>query len=955
MNGDTAESDLTNSKKNNLIIEHINAQSLMSNFDEITHMIAQRDIDILCVSETWLLSHTPDIHVQIPNYIIYHKDSGRGGGVCIYIKQHLTSKLINTNIYGQVGVEDIWISVQCRKLPSIIVGCIYRHPKAHSDSFEYISERLKSALLLKKTMFVLGDLNDNLLAQDNKLSRIISNNKLTQVVKKPTRITSTSATLLDVIITNSPEKIIQSDVIPHIIGDHELITLTANIAKPKRLPVIKTFRDLKTYSSDILCLHILDEIQELQRIMTTDNVNEQVDVLTSVITRSLEKCAPLVTRKIRRPPAPWITNEIRDVMIARDLTHKQLKDDRSNHLLQERYKHLKKQTKSLICNAKKQYYHNKLSSTRGNTSATWNTVKDLIPNKRQPNNCSFDNAIMKAEEFNEFFANVGKNTFESTQISLHGNTTRNSQPDPPYSTVSTNNPFKPQPVDTNTVILTVKHLRNTKSYGSDNISLRFIKDSLFMIAFYLTHIINTSIVTGVFPNAWKNSIVTPLHKNGDTEAVSNYRPISLLPIFSKVIEKIISNQLTSFLETNKLLTNTQHSFRPKLSTITALTSITDKIYHNMDCKQISLLTLCDLSKAFDSVSHPILLHKLSKVNIDRFWFVSYLENRTQCVRLQNTISSQLHVNFGVPQGSILGPILFNIYVNDISNYINDCTLVQYADDTQFLHSGKVDSLQDILHKATATLTKAREYFLNNGLQLNTKKTQCIFIGSRQNISQIPPNTSIHIGDTTVKPSVSVKNLGIYMDCHLSFDVHIRELCKKVMGVLLYINRIKENFDRATRHIVVQALALSLVNYGNIVWGTTCNSHILRVQKMQNFAAKVIDGKAKKFDHVTPILNELRWLTTEKQITFDSAVTVYKSLRKLSPDHLPSFPLVNTVTRSNTRQQNNLYVPKVNTDSGARSLAVRGPKTWNDLPEHVKVSNTMATFKMRLHDHLLGKS
>ena len=927
----------------------------MANFDELKLMVTQRDIDILCISETWLLPLTPDAHVQIPDYVIYRKDLGRGGGVCIYIKQHLTSKLINTNIPSQSGVEDIWISVQCRKLPSVIVGCIYRHPKAHSDSFEYINEKLKCAILLKKTIFVLGDLNDNLLAHDNKLSHIISSNKLTQIVKKPTRITPTSATLLDVIITNSPEIISDSDVIPHIIGDHDLITLTANITKPKRLPVVKTFRDLKNYSNDILCLHILNELQNLNKIMATDNINEQVDVLTSVFSQSLEKCAPFVTREIKRPPAPWITSEIRDVMATRDLAHKELKTDRLNQLLQERYKHLKKRTKSLISAAKQQYYHNELSNAKGNTSATWNTVKNLIPSKTKQNNCCFDDVVTKAEEFNHFFANIGSNTFASAQASLHANTSGNSQPDAPRPVASVINPFRPQPVDINTVILTVKHLRNTKSYGSDNISLRFIKDSLFVTAFYLTHIINTSIITGVFPSAWKTSIVTPLHKNGDTEVVSNYRPISLLPIFSKIIEKIVSNQLTSFLETNKLLSNTQHGFRPKLSTTTALTSITDKIYHNMDNKQISLLTLCDLSKAFDSVSHPILLQKLSKVNIDRFWFVSYLENRTQCVRLQNTKSSQLNVKFGVPQGSILGPILFNIYVNDLSNYISNCTLVQYADDTQFLHSGKIDSLQEILNKTTATLTGARDYFLKNGLQLNTTKTQCIFIGSRQYISQIPSDVAIHIGDTIVKPSISVKNLGIYMDSHLSFNIHINELCKKVMGVLIYINRIKENFDENTRHIIVQSLALSLINYGNIIWGTACNTHISKVQKMQNFAAKVIDGKARKFDHVTPLLNELQWLTIEKQIVFDTAVTVYKSVRGLFPDHLLSFPSVNSVTQSSTRQRNNLYIPKANTDSGARSLAVRGPKTWNSLPEHVKASNTTATFKKRLCNHLLSHS
>ena len=172
---------------------------------------------------------------------------------------------------------------------------------------------------------------------------------------------------------------------------------------------------------------------------------------------------------------------------------------------------------------------------------------------------------------------------------------------------------------------------------------------------------NTSIVTGTFPTSWKHALVVPLHKNGDTNDISNYRPISLLPILSKVLEKIVATQLVSYLEANKLLSNNQHGFRPKLSTETALTVITDKIYNNMDNKRISLLTLCDLSKAFDSVSHSILLQKLGKITVDQFWFENYLCERTQSVRLNNTVSPKSDVAYGVPQGSILGPILFNIF------------------------------------------------------------------------------------------------------------------------------------------------------------------------------------------------------------------------------------------------------------------------------------------------------
>ena len=284
------------------------------------------------------------------------------------------------------------------------------------------------------------------------------------------------------------------------------------------------------------------------------------------------------------------------------------------------------------------------------------------------------------------------------------------------------NHFRPQPVDVSTVILTVKALNDTSSVGSDGILLKFVRDALYVVALYLTCIINTSIVTGVFPDAWKHAIVVPIFKNGDFNNVSNYRPISLLPIVSKILEKIIANQLTDYLEDKKLLSNSQHGFRPRLSTETALTVITDNIYYNMDQRKISLLTLCDLSKAFDSVSHNILISKCVQLKIDPFWFNSYLRNRTQSVRIKSYTSKKQSINFGVPQGSVLGPILFNIFINDLIKNVKHCLVIQYADDTQFLHSGYINELHRLISDTKATLKCIKRYFLTNSL-INVKFRQ----------------------------------------------------------------------------------------------------------------------------------------------------------------------------------------------------------------------------------------
>ena len=348
--------------------------------------------------------------------------------------------------------------------------------------------------------------------------------------------------------------------------------------------------------------------------------------------------------------------------------------------------------------------------------------------KHQESTESDEIILNKAEKFNEFFADVGRKTFEKTQEEL-GNSNIQLQ-NINENGVNENElvSFKPSPVNCDTVILAVKSIRESNACGSDGISLRFIKDSLYVIAFYLTVIVNTSVATNTYPDLWKISHVVPTYKSGDEDNVSNYRPISLLPVMSKILEKIIAEQLSRYLEFNNLLSNAQHGFRPKLSTETALLKISDKIYNNMDNKKISLLLLLDLSKAFDSVNHEILLRKCQILNIETEWFESYLRNRQQIVKIKNITSSCRSISFGVPQGSILGPILFIIFVNDLIKHVPHCYLVQYADDTQILLEGDIDNLEELIQRAVNILDLAKTYFQKNGLLLNTKKTQCISSG-----------------------------------------------------------------------------------------------------------------------------------------------------------------------------------------------------------------------------------
>ena len=939
-------------KGNKIRIKHINAQSLLESFDCIKSLVNDENIDILCVSETWLSPNLEDRYVHIPNFKVFRNDLGKGGGSCIYVNDCLTVKEIKIKTENNVEIEDVWVSVQMRKLPSFIIGSIYRHPKATVDSFEYLSNVFKEISLYNKPYFILGDINDNLFYPNCNLNKIINNLGLSQLVTEPTRITKDSNTLIDVFITNKPEIVTSIDISPCPVADHEQITAAINIEKPKRELTYKTFRSLKNYNSNNLCNNILTDYSDiLSCILQTDDINKQVDIFTKALNGSVEKCAPKITAQVTRPPAPWINEEIKDMLRERDKLQKLLKSNRNNEAISNNFKQKRKQVKYVMAKSKAQYFKNKFQECGKNSAKKWNAIKGLLPDKKkniQSNN--FDDLESKAEEFNEYFSKVGQKAFEKTQENIN---TRVDVMQRTSDLRSDNvNLFKPQPVTIETVILTFKQIRDTNAVGTDDITFRFLRDSLPIMAFYLTIIINTSIVTSSFPSLYKHSLISPIFKSGDPDDVNNYRPIAILSVVSKVIEKIISNQLKEFLEENKLLSETQHGFRAKLSTETALVKVTDKIYNNMDKGYVTLLVLCDLSKAFDSVDHNTLLDKLRHHNIDTSWFREYLSDRTQSVKLGNVISSKKEVSFGVPQGSILGPLLFTIFVNDMQKVAGNCMLVQYADDSQFIFTGTVENIRELIINAERTLVNVKIYFDSNGLLINAKKTQIIIFGSRQNLAKLADEININFDGNNLKLSKHVKNLGLYMDPLMTFNTHTDEIYKKAISTLMFINRIKNNIDKDTRILIVQSLTLSIINYCSVIWGSACKTQLCKLQKLQNFAAKVALGKGRKYDHATPYINELKWMKIKDKCNFDASVYMYKIVNELLPNWLTSISRVGQTNPFSTRQAADLKINRTRTTAGDRELTVRGSVLWNKLPSEIKKSSNLMSFRCNLKTHIL---
>ena len=429
-------------------------------------------------------------------------------------------------------------------------------------------------------------------------------------------------------------------------------------------------------------------------------------------------------------------------------------------------------------------------------------------------------------------------------------------------------------VVTDEVRYQLQHLDTRKSTGLDGISALFLKMVASEVADPLTFIFNQSLQTGIVPSAWKYSNVTPVHKGGDKSNPGNFRPISVVPVAAKVLERLIADQFRLYLESRHLLHDHQGAYRCGRSSDQILLFAVDKIVNALDCGSVVCAAFLDLRKAFDSLDHVTLLHRIQELgvyNVELWWFQNYLSDRYQRVRCGDSFSDWGAVKGGIPQGSALGPLLFLIYVNDMPDQVQHGVLLQFADDTCLICCGK--SYEETSVLLTEDLTLLSQWIVTSHMQVNVNKSSVMWFYIKQSKRRAPP-PSVYLGGLPLQQVDRHKYLGVFFDPQLRWDVHVNNICKKMSYYLYLVSYHRRQLPLHVLEMLMDSLVLSQF-YALPVWGPSLGTAAMsRLQRLCNRAVWVTCG-LRKYDHVSAARYSLGWLPFDLLIQHRALALMYR--------------------------------------------------------------------------------
>ena len=933
--------------KHGLSVELLNIQTLLPKLPDIRADHHGRRVDIICYTETNLRTGTPDRLVSIPGYSVHRRDRiiGRkksGGGVAIYIIEdaHVSRLSVTTRAGSTSHVESLWLKIQTGRRRSVTVACIYRPPSTSSsqvsDDYDDIEEQLQTVIAAHSAhrMILLGDFNSDAHTNPAAYRRLQELEKygLHNQVTVPTFHRGETHSLLDVVLMS--DDLCDNEVstcnvkVCDYSSHHSRVTVATAITREKPRPMYKTRRNWRAMN----VTNFISDVRGVDWnavIRSDDTCESQWDNFRSAMHCILDVHAPVRRVRVHNPTPPPVSDDTLELMA--------LRRDAKNSGDLETYRALNVTTKRAIREDQRAAITQRVNDAP--PSQLYRQLRPVIAPKRgaptQPVNLTCD-------ELNDYFTSIGTETRDKVMAEF--NRSGREQMSVRLPRVNTG-ALNIMPVTLDQLRRVLFSLPSKAECSEDDIPLSILKISFEVIGRQLLKIINKSIVSETVPSSWKSAIVLPLHKRNDPSVSSNFRPITLVPAICKIVEKLVHIQLTSYLDSHCLFSTDQHGFLAHHSTCTALLNVTDEILQGMDRSEVTLLTLIDLSRCFDVIDHSNLLMKLQQLQISLGWFQSFLEGHTQRVRVGDSLSAPQSISIGTFQGSCLGPLLYNIASNDIACYIPKeingfrVTLARYADDTQIAITGPRHRLTEMQRSLETVLDTMCTWFMQNGMLVNAAKTELILCGDRRQLGEIPDKPVIQFMSETLSCSETVKNLGVIFDPQLSWAPHIKHITDRCIGILIALLHAKHILPASVLPRIIDSLVFSHLRYCVQVYGSANRTAIAGLQKVFNFAARVLSSR-RKYDHISDVLRELEWLDAHKFIDYFDVCLLHKVLVTGEPQSLRSLLHFNyeTVQRT-TRQSNHLTVRRARNNHGKRLFMYRAVSLYNKFAIDSGIANS----------------
>ena len=896
--------------------------------------------DIIILTETWF---TNEYKFEIPKYDGYHvvRSEKRSGGVSVYVSKSIESKILPEMTTVNDHIEICSVKIKLGRDWWYLFNIYRPHSGTILEFTNYLTGIFDLFNVHSNKVLVSGDMNVDLLKDNTNTENFINFFHSYHFLPKILKATRFSAqyeiqpSILDHFWTNSlvenPCGILTFDLLDHC---------------PTFLFILNSIQSSNTEKIKLSFRPYNDEkLRNLIFLIDSFNWNDiislDIDIYMQNFINKLnslyQNCFPIKVKFVtsRSYNSPWITPEILSLIRYKNLFFKLYTDGFISKADNNRFKN---KVKRIIDKSKMEYFKNSFSQAKNDIKQTWKLLGNLRGSTREQNavtkivkeGTEITDKNVIAEEFNCYFNNIANSAlFDTSPNSIN----------PLNYLIRNEYSFFLSPVSKEEICKIIMSLKNKKT-DVNTCPIKILKQISPYISPIICKIVNVSFQTGQFPNCLKNALITPIHKNGNRNEISNYRPISILPTFSKIFEKCMLDRLWSFIRRFDLICTEQFGFIKNCSTEKAVLNLTEYFYGNLNKGFHSIAVLVDFKKALDSLDHNILLDKMECYGIRGIalnWFRNFLKDRSHAVKIENYISDYKILNIGIPQGSLISTVLFLFYINDLPKFSSIISSVLFADDTTLCLSGP--NLNNLVSTFNLELKKFHIWTISNKLSINVSKTNCFLVSNRAN-HQI--TTPIIFNGHSLSFENSVKFLGVIIDSKLNFGEHIKSVKCRISKSIGILNNIKNLVPLEILRNLYFNLIYPYLNYCIVVWGGTNNSHLSQVINLQKRAIRVINKKS-FFYHTNSLF-------------IQSKILKFKDIYKFRVgDYFYTNDLRDFFSRAHThdtRFHSSLLPDFQRLSSTLKSMSYAGPTIWNSIPEFIRESRSRNIFKGKLKNHIL---